>query len=138
MFYDNRGLPFRVTVRNPDYPIKPLDRKEVEKFVYDYFYLDDGSFVEKRSLDETGNVFLIVRRRVTSTGEAEEVAWYGIQTMRRCNNKWVKRTRKNTTTFVSIRETWTLRARRQSGHDLVDQFFSASSEVSSIGPGSSL
>ncbi len=73
---DDRELPYRVIVRNPDSPIRPTVRKANEIYVYDYFYADNGTLLEKRALDDSGSVFLIVRRRVGDDGSFTEYGWH--------------------------------------------------------------
>ena len=76
VYRDDRGFPYRVVVHNPSDVIRSIDRNDDESFTYDYVYADDGSLIEKRSLDEDGDVFLIVRRVMDANGTVRESAWY--------------------------------------------------------------
>jgi len=76
VYRDDRGFPYRVVVHNPSDVIRSIDRNCDEPFTYDYIYTDDGSLIEKRSLDENGDVFLIVRRVSDANGTVRESAWY--------------------------------------------------------------
>lgn len=78
VYYDDRDLPFRVVNVNPDDFVRlsdALEHAEDERDVYDYFYDATGRLSEKRSLDEFGNVCLIVRMEYTGDKRCAEVAW---------------------------------------------------------------
>lgn len=75
VLYDDRGLPYRVRVQNPD-DLKSLDRVHDDRtYVYDYTYDDDGRVLEKRALDANYDVALIVRYQYVSGKKTAEVGW---------------------------------------------------------------
>jgi YD repeat-containing protein len=73
-YLDWRGFPYRVVVKNPS-EIRSLDSDEDEEFTYDYYYDDNGKIVEKRALDEGGNVDLIVRYEYDGERRIAEIGW---------------------------------------------------------------
>jgi len=74
VYLDWRGFPYRVVVRNPS-EIRSLDSDQEESFTYDYYYDDDGKVLEKRALDEVGNVELIVRYEYDGERKIAEIGW---------------------------------------------------------------
>ncbi len=77
--YDYFGRLVRVYVKNPSECYRISDDSEdetTENYCYDYFCDDSGRIVEKRSLDDDGGIFLIVRYNYdASRGVVTETAW---------------------------------------------------------------
>lgn len=74
VFVDWRELPYRVVVNNPS-AIRSLNSPQDELFIYDYFYDDAGKVVEKRALDEAGDVLMIVRYEYEGERKVSEIGW---------------------------------------------------------------
>jgi hypothetical protein len=65
-YYDGRGYLFRV---------KEFTSNDCS--IYEYFCNDDGKIIEKRSLDDNGNVYVTVRYKYDENiKEIHETAWY--------------------------------------------------------------
>lgn len=76
--YDDKGRLYRVVKRESDRVVRGEEVPAAfDVFVYDYFCDCDGRVLQKRSLDEQGDVFLIVDYEYnTEKGEVTESAWY--------------------------------------------------------------
>jgi hypothetical protein len=75
VYHDDRLLPYRVVCVNGAEGAREITLTEPFKYCYDYLYADDGRLMEKRSLDEMGEVDLIVRYQRLSDGSTKETAW---------------------------------------------------------------
>jgi hypothetical protein len=64
--YNYQGLVYRV--------IKTNAQKDII-YYYDYFYDDTGNIVEKRSLDNTGDIGIIVRYEYKNGKKIAEIGW---------------------------------------------------------------
>jgi hypothetical protein len=70
--FDYRNLIYRIVEK---VKTNIIDDNSIETWTYDYYYDDMKRLVEKRSLDESGNVSLIVHYVYKNGIRVEEIGW---------------------------------------------------------------
>jgi len=71
---DYRGFVFRVVeYGSDDFIVIDSDNNEIT--VYDYYCDDNGNVLEKRSLDDGGNIIIIIQSEYSNGNKVAEIAW---------------------------------------------------------------
>lgn len=74
VMYNHDGHVYRVISYNSD-DLIVIGSDDEDKSVYDYYCDKDGNILEKRSLDDEGNVVLIVQYEYKDGKRITETAW---------------------------------------------------------------